>query len=104
MSDDAHSELEAPDSIQGSERADEVLRVWIADGSLHVTFAPGTFETNVAEWGRLLSDVARHVAHAVTLDGQMSYERALKAVHDAYIAGASDQPEITGRIRGRASH
>lgn len=99
------SELEPPEGIQGADEAVEVLRAWIADGSLHVTFDPETFSHDVSEWGRLLSDIAVHVANAVSLDGQMSFKEALTAVHEAYDSGVSDQlPEVTGKIIGRPTH
>lgn len=108
MSDDdlnEPSELDPPEGIEGAEQAVEVLRAWIADGSLHVTFDPETFSHDVSEWGRLLSDIAVHVANAVSLDGQMSFEEALTTVHQAYDSGVSNQhPEITGKIVGRATH
>jgi hypothetical protein len=99
------AELDPPEGIQGAEEAVEVLRAWIADGSLHVTFDPETFSHDVSEWGRLLSDIAVHVANAISLDGQMSFAEALTAVHEAYDKGVSEQyPEVTGKIIGRATH
>lgn len=102
---DALSELDPPEGIQGAEEAVEVLRAWIADGSLHVTFDPETFSHDVSEWGRLLSDIAVHVANAVALDGQMTFQEALTAVHEAYDQGITEQhPEVTGKIIGRSTH
>jgi hypothetical protein len=99
------SELEPPEGILGAEQAVEVLRAWIADGSLHVTFDPETFSDDVSEWGRLLSDIAVHVANAVALDGQMSFQEALTSVHQAYDKGVSTHhPEIIGKIIGRPTH
>ncbi len=103
--DDVLTELDPPEGIEGAEEAVEVLRAWIADGSLHVTFDPETFSHDVSEWGRLLSDLAVHIANAVALDGQMSFHDALSSVHEAYDRGVSDQhPEITGKIIGRSTH
>jgi len=102
---DDTAELAPPEGIQGAEQAVEVLRAWIADGSLHVTFDPETFSHDVSEWGRLLSDIAVHVANAVALDGQMSFQEALSSVHQAYDNGVADHhPEVTGKIVGRATH
>lgn len=99
------SELDPPEGIQGASEAVEVLRAWIADGSLHVTFDPETFSHDVSEWGRLLSDIAVHVANAVALDGQMSFKEALTAVHEAYDSGVTEQmPSVTGKIIGRPTH
>jgi hypothetical protein len=98
-------ELLPPDGIEGAQEAVEVLRAWVADGSLHVTFDPETFSHDISEWGRLLSDVAVHIANAVALDGQMPFAEALRAVHEAYDKGVTEQhPEMAGKIIGRATH
>lgn len=103
--DESRMELIPPEGIEGAKEAVEVLRAWVADGSLHVTFDPETFSHDVSEWGRLLSDVAVHIANAVALDGQLPFTEALKAVHDAYDRGIAEQhPEVTGKIVGRATH
>lgn len=100
-------ELELPDGVHDAETALEVLRAWIADGGLHVIFNPETFSHDVSEWGRLLGDVAQHIAHAVELDGQMGREDALAAMLDAFKRGigrAGDPDVMTGRIKGRVEH
>lgn len=99
-------ELELPDGVHDAETALEVLRAWIADGGLHVIFNPETFSHDVSEWGRLMSDVAQHIANAVELDGQMSREEALAMMAAAFTRGlgASDLSKMQGRIKGRVSH
>jgi len=99
-------ELELPDGVHDAEMAMEVLRAWIADGGLHVIFNPETFSHDVSEWGRLLGDIAQHIAHAVELDGQMSHDEALAAMMDAFQRGAGsiDPDKMNGRIKGRCEH
>ena len=99
-------ELELPDGVHDAEMALEVLRAWIADGGLHVIFNPETFSHDVSEWGRLLGDVAQHIAHAVELDGQVGREDALAAMLDAFqrSIGRPDPDTMTGRIKGRVEH
>jgi hypothetical protein len=99
-------ELELPDGVHDAEMALEILRAWIADGGLHVVFNPETFSHDVSEWGRLLGDIAQHIAHAVELDGQMSRDEALAAMMDAFQrgAGSTDPDKMTGRIKGRVEH
>lgn len=107
MSDDVlYTELEVPDGVHEAEKAVEVLRAWIADGGLHVTFDPETFQDEVSEWGRLLADLAHHIAHAVELDGQMDREEALTAIRGAFDDGmtAAASDSLSGRIRGRVAH
>lgn len=103
--DDIPDELELPDGIQDAESAVEVLRAWIADGALHVIFDPATFSHDVGEWGRLMSDVAHHIAKAVALDGQMEPHEALTRMRQAFEAGVGANPVTTsGRIKGRTRH
>ncbi len=103
---DAPEELELPDGVHDAEMATEVLRAWVADGGLHVIFNPETFSHDVSEWGRMLGDIAQHIAHAVELDGQMSRDDALAAMIDAFHRGAEqvDPEKMTGRIKGRVEH
>lgn len=99
-------ELDLPDGVHDAEQALEVLRAWIADGGLHVVFNPETFSHDVSEWGRLLGDVALHVARAVELDGQMSGQDALESMHEAFAraVGNADTTMMQGQIKGRVAH
>ncbi|MGH1417600.1 MAG: DUF5076 domain-containing protein [Hyphomicrobiaceae bacterium] len=103
--DDEIEELDLPDGIREADQAIEVIRAWIADGQLNVIFDPETFKHDASEWGRLLSDIAHHVSHAVELDGQMSRHEAIAAIREAFDTGA-DQDAITmmGKIKGRTEH
>lgn len=103
--DDILEELDLPDGVREADDALEILRAWIADGALHVTFDPETFRGNVGEWGRLLSDIAQHVSHAVELDGQMARQEAMEQIHKAFKAGMSTEAvTMQGRIKGRTEH
>lgn len=105
IDDDLPEELDLPDGVVEAEEAIEVLRAWVADGALHVIFDPETFHGDVSEWGRLLADVAQHVANAVEMDGQMNRSEALAQMYDAFDRHIrSDQPGTTGRIKGRTEH
>ena len=100
-------ELELPDGVHDAEMALEVLRAWIADGGLHVIFNPETFTHDVSEWGRLLGDIAQHIAHSVELDGQMSRDEAMAAMTEAFqrSAGRTEPAaQMAGRIKGRVEH
>ena len=55
--------LDVPGEVTGAERAQEVLRAWVADGGLVCALQPDAWE-NTAAWGLLLADLARHVADA----------------------------------------
>lgn len=105
MTDDTPRELEIPDGALRAQEAVEVLRAFIGDGALHVIFDPETFRHDVAEWGRLLSDIAHHVSKAVALDGQMDQHEALRQVHEAFSRGVVANPvAASGTIKGRIQH
>ncbi|MBA4174073.1 MAG: DUF5076 domain-containing protein [Hyphomicrobium sp.] len=105
MADETIHELEIPDGARDAKEAVEVLRAFIGDGALHVIFDPETFRHDVTEWGRLLSDIAHHIAKAVALDGQMESNEALIQVRDAFNRGVGDSPvATTGKIKGRVKH
>jgi hypothetical protein len=57
-------EIAPPPGVLHSADAREVLRCWIKDDSLHVSFSPGAFVGSAETWGMLLSDVGRHIAEA----------------------------------------
>jgi len=98
-------ELEIPDGAREADEAVEVLRAFIGDGALHVIFDPETFRHDVSEWGRLMADIAHHVAAAVSLDGQMPADDALARVREAFERGVSVQPSTaSGAIKGRLKH
>ncbi len=103
--DDSIEELDLPDGIREADQAIEVLRAWIADGQLNVIFDPETFQHDASEWGRLLSDIAHHIAHAVELDGQMSRHDAISTIRESFEAGlGQDALTMTGKIKGRTEH
>jgi hypothetical protein len=74
------NELPIPPVAQTDPAARELVRVWAASGSLHVTLATGLW-SDPAAWGLMLVDLAKHVAN--------SYEKA------------SGQPaaEVLARVR-----
>lgn len=109
MIEDAHEELDIPDGVQGTKRATEVIRAWIADGGLHVALSPEVFSHDVSEWGRLLSDIAGHVANAVAMDGQMDRQEAMRAIEAAFEKGLVHSSKrsasaMTGKIKRGTRH
>jgi uncharacterized protein DUF5076 len=105
MTDEPLQELEVPEGVLDAEHAVEVLRAWVADGALHVIFEPGTFGHDVSEWGRLLSEISQHIASAAALEGQLSENEALTAIHEAYERGVlSPTGTRTGQIKRKVQH
>lgn len=56
-------ELSPPPIVLGGVRGTELLRVWIADKSQHVSLRSGVWD-DPASWGVLLVDLARHVSRS----------------------------------------
>jgi hypothetical protein len=84
MVEDNALELDIPEPALTADRAVEVLRAWIADGALVVALEAGAFEDGADDWGRLLSEVAHHVARAQAHNGTMSEGEALQVIKEAF--------------------
>ena len=98
-------ELDPPADALEAKAAFEVLRAWIADGRLHVTFQADTFAHDVTEWGRMLADISHHIARGVSLAGLLTEKEALAAISEAYDRGAGAASTVTaGRVLGRTKH
>jgi hypothetical protein len=87
------SELQVPDAAKKDSDAVEILRIWIAGGSQHVSLKSGVWE-DPAAWGLMLADLAKHVANAYAADG-MDKGKALRRVYQglqAEMQSATDEP------------
>lgn len=98
-------ELDLPDSLDEAENAIEVVRAFIADGSLVVTLQAGVFADNTNDWGRLLAGLAHNIARAHALEGTISEEEALAAIERGFIAATGQlTAKTTGSVPKRARH
>jgi len=91
------SELQIPDAAKQDSAALEILRIWIAGGSQHVSLKPGVWE-DPAAWGLMLADLAKHVANAYAANG-MDRAEALRRVYQGLLVEVefpTDEP--TGGI------
>ena len=88
--------LEIPPVAQRDKASFEVLRVWIAEQSQHVSIRSGAWEDPFA-WGIVLADLARHIAHAHSLQKESVDEDAFLARvlegFNAEIENPTDEPE-----------
>jgi len=62
-------ELAPPHSIHGASHATELVRIWIVDGNQHISIT-GNLWKDLAAWGLMLVDLAKHVANAYAAQGQ----------------------------------
>ncbi len=88
------NELVIPESTSTDPNAREILRAWVANGSLPVSLSADAWEDPVS-WGVVLADLAKHVAKSYHLQKQVDETEVLnriKAVMDAELPSAT-QPE-----------
>jgi Domain of unknown function (DUF5076) len=98
-------ELELPDGVVSADQAVEILRTWIGDGSLMLSMNADAFGDRIIDWGRILGEIAHHVARAAKLQGHMSEPEALQAIHAGFDATMrANQPTMSGKVRGRVNH
>ena len=98
-------ELDIPDGIGSADRSVEILRAWIADGSLMLSLSADAFGDRTEDWGRLLAEIGHHIAKATELDGQKAYLEALQALQSGFDRNISqNQPTMEGKVRGRTKH
>lgn len=88
--------LEIPPAAARDKASFEVLRVWIAEQSQHVSIRSGAWDDPFA-WGIVLADLARHIAlaqqlHKPDTDTEAFVERLLEGFH-AEIENPTDEPE-----------
>ena len=60
-------ELDMPDGAADAEHAVEVMRAWIVDGAMMLSLNADAFGDLVIDWGRILGEIAHHVARSAKL-------------------------------------
>ena len=83
---DAPIELDLPEGVEDATQSVELIRAWIADGALRVSLNADAFGDRVTDWGRLLSEIAEHVAKAAALQGYLSEGEAEAAIRQTFSA------------------
>src|SRR5436309_9413574 len=97
----ADKNLSIPPVAQRDKASFEVMRVWIAEQSQHVSIRSGAWQDPFA-WGIVLADLARHIALSHELQDQKTDKDAflqrLIEGFNAEIESPTDEPE------GEVSH
>ncbi len=83
------NELLIPDAARRDESSVEMIRVWIAERGLHASLKVGRYEDRpdiqeARAWGRILADVAQHVADALMTRQGMNRDAAITAIKAAF--------------------
>ena len=76
-----------PDALT-NESAVEVLRAFVVDGGLSISFVRAFDDPQM--WGMVLVDIARHAARAYQKEGAMSEAEALASMVDMFTAELSN--------------
>lgn len=98
-------ELEIPDGVPEAQQAVELIRAWVADGSLMVTINGEAFGDQLRDWGRLLAQIGHHVARATALNGEMTEIRSLAEIRKGFDAMLPvNEPTLSGKVRRRVTH
>lgn len=98
-------ELDIPEGVDDAYQAIEVLRTWIADGTLRVAINATAFGDQAGEWGRLLGELAVHIARANAYEGHMPEDQALHTIRLAFESAVhSGRPPVEGGVPGRIRH
>ena len=89
-----------PPDILGNPQAVEVLRAFVANGGLSISFTRAFDDPSM--WGMLLVDIARHAARVFEKEGVMSEEEALARITAMFEAELSDvtDPGATSEFKG----
>ena len=91
-------QLQIPPAALADAESFEIIRVWAADGQQHVTIQT-ELQGGPEEWGFLLAQLARHMAHAYTTSISLPYPEAvdrIKAGFDQEWDAPTGEP--TGRV------
>jgi hypothetical protein len=80
-----HELMQPPDASTAGQ-AVEALRVWIIDGKPQFVLRGNMWSENAALWGRLLADVAQHLADALATETRRNREGLLSEIAVAFSA------------------
>lgn len=73
------NELQIPDAAERDPHSFELLRVWVANKSQHVTLKVGVWQ-DPAAWGVMLCDLIQHIANAYQQDQGLDRTATLRRI------------------------
>jgi hypothetical protein len=89
-----------PDALS-NDRAVEVLRAFVVDGGLSISFVRAFDDP--AMWGMMLVDIARHAARVYEKEGVMTADDALSQISEMFETELS-RPTDPGRTSSIEGH
>ena len=94
----APTEQPLPPDVIGRDDAVEVLRAFVVDGGLSISFTRAFEDPQM--WGMMLVDIARHAARVFEKEGVCSEEEAFERILDMFEAEIAN-PTDRGRTDER---
>lgn len=92
--------LAPPPVVDESEWAVELVRLWAADGKLHVSMRWDYFK-RAGQWGIALVDFARHIARAWAEGADQDPGVVMHEIRDAFDAEWAEPTDLgSGSLRG----
>jgi hypothetical protein len=88
----APKEQPIPPDALGNSEAVEVLRAFVVDGGLSISFTRAFEDPQM--WGMLLVDVARHAARVFEKEGVCTEAEALERIYDMFEAEFADPTDL----------
>lgn len=91
-------QLMIPPAVAEDAKAFELVRAWIANGSLHVSLEMGGWDDPTA-WGVVMADLIRHVANFYREEKGLNPEHTMARIREVMEAEFSgDDPEMKGGV------
>ena len=91
----AYNALNPPPMVRDKD-ANEVMRVAVHNGELHMSLRRGFDDPGV--WGLLLVDAARHVSRAYGHDKILTEEEALERIRTGFEKAIREPPEFVDTV------
>jgi hypothetical protein len=88
-------ELHIPPLAVKDPEAVEIIRVWIAEGKQEVCLKVGMWN-DPAIWGRLLLDIARHIANVYSKAQDVDFDTALNRVLEGFDEELNEPTDDSG--------
>jgi hypothetical protein len=79
-------ECDIPPEVFSDPNRREVLRAWVANGSLHASIWIPDDWPDPANWGIALTDIMRHLADAYHKSSGIAHEEAIRRIRAAISA------------------
>lgn len=99
--------LDPPAEIEGDDHATEMIRVWLAHNTLHVSLLLGMWQDaedcTIDErdaWGQLLADLTKHIANGMMQSHGWDYDSTRDRMRAAFLRNFDNKDDpIEGKYR-----